>query len=96
MRGSESLVHRIGRLGDRANSMLQFDLLKIVTEDRVLKPQLASLRRVCKASDRPLSRDRASLESERVGEVYIDKDRCCDDNRRRSLEVMHDGDEDPR
>ena len=94
MRGSESLVHRISRLGDRADSVLQLDLLEIVAEDRVLEPQFSAFRRVGKASDRTLSCDRTGVEGELVGEVHIDKDRRCDDDRRRALEVMHHGDED--
>ncbi len=93
---SESLVHGISRLGDRADSVLQLDLLQVVTENRVLEPQFAPLRRIRKTSNRTLSRDRAGLQGELVSEVHIDKDGRCDDDRRRVLEVMHDGDEDPR
>ena len=96
MGSSQSLVHGVSRLGDRANSVLQLDLLEIVAEDRVLEPEFTTLRRIRKAPNRTLSCDRAGVEGELVGEVHIDQDRRCDDDRRRALEVMHDGDEDPR
>ena len=96
MGSSQSLVHGISRFGDRADSVLQLDLLQVVTEDRVLEPEFTTLRRIRKASNRTLSCDRAGLEGELVGEIHIDKDGRCDDDRRRPLQVMHDGDEDPR
>jgi len=71
MAGRESLVHCIGGFGHRSHSVLELDLLEIITEDRVLKPELAALRRIREATDRPLCRDRAGLECEWVGQVDV-------------------------
>ena len=91
MAGRESLVHCIGGLGNRTYSVLKFDLLQVVTENRVLKPEFASLRRIRKTTDWTLCRDRTGLEGELVCQINIDQDRRCNDDRRRAFQMVHDG-----